>query len=115
AMPLESPEIESLPPTPGLLRRLRTPLIVLGITLAECVAAYLYFPSTSDVSAQAESTIVAEVAQLTVVEPENTAQPEMAEVDLGEFRVTAFEPISNVAMRIEFHVWGTILEADSTR
>ena len=31
---------------------------------------------------------------------------------LGDFSVTAFQPISNTTLRIDFHLFGTVLEDD---
>jgi flagellar FliL protein len=34
------------------------------------------------------------------------------EVNLGEFCVTAFQPVANATLRIEFHLYGTIAQKD---
>ena len=34
--------------------------------------------------------------------------PDQSEVDLGEFRVTAFQPLSNTTVRVDLHVYGTV-------
>ncbi len=37
---------------------------------------------------------------------------DQVEVDLGEFSVTAFQPISNTTLRIDFHLFGTVGKED---
>ncbi|HEX3655522.1 MAG TPA: flagellar basal body-associated FliL family protein [Pirellulales bacterium] len=34
--------------------------------------------------------------------------PEQSEVDLGSFRVTAFQPLSNTTVRVDFYLYGTV-------
>ncbi|HEY5313579.1 MAG TPA: flagellar basal body-associated FliL family protein [Pirellulales bacterium] len=34
--------------------------------------------------------------------------PEQSEVELGAFRVTAFQPLSNTTVRVDFHLYGTV-------
>ena len=38
---------------------------------------------------------------------------ELVEVDLGEFTVTAYQPVSATTLRIDFHLFGTVVTKDA--
>jgi len=90
---------------------------VAGIVLAECIAAYLLLPSQSDVQAWAEEGRQKPTAQSgdeeDTEDTEDYGKP-VAEIDLGEFSVAAYQPVSNTTLRIDFHLWGTVLEKDES-
>ncbi len=50
--------------------------------------------------------IVNEIAEL------DSAIHDQTEVDLGEFTVTAFQPLTNTTTRIDFHLFGTTSAED---
>ncbi|MBN2477108.1 MAG: hypothetical protein JXB62_21045 [Pirellulales bacterium] len=83
------------------------------VIAVECVAAYLYLPTAADTAALAEATL----GTTPTIEkpPEEAEKPkeeqelaDQVEVDLGEFSVTAFQPVSNTTLRIDFHLYGTV-------
>lgn len=41
-------------------------------------------------------------------ETEEAEPPDTLEVDLGEFSVTVYQPVSNSTLRIDFHLFGTV-------
>lgn len=41
-------------------------------------------------------------------EAEEAEPPDTLEVDLGEFSVTVYQPVSNSTLRIDFHLFGTV-------
>ena len=83
-----------------------------SVVVAECLAASFFLPSAEETSALAgmrtdespadDSGIMEELAAMDAEVKNQT------EVDLGEFAVTAFQPLSNTTMRIDFHLYGTI-------
>jgi hypothetical protein len=97
----------------GMRTKVKIAGIVLAIALIECVAAYLYIPSSSD--ATAASTAPKPTVEAPVLAPEEKTdkQTEPQEVKLGEFRVTAYQPLSNTTLRIDFMLYGTIMAKDS--
>jgi flagellar FliL protein len=100
------------PAKKGILGKvLKVGAIVLVVTLVECSAMYLYFPSSTPNNAQAQP------QQEVVVDegPEDGKDKltEQAEVKLGEFRVTAYQPLSNTTLRIDFQLYGTIAASDA--
>ena len=107
---------------------------ILAVVLIEWLVAYFYLPRAAapNQSADAESAEVAEAE----TSPEAPAKPaaaehgahgadhgkaakevvhhgEQEEVDLGEFTVTAYQPVSNSTLFINFHLYGSILHKHS--
>ena len=101
----------------SLLARLQILVVVVAIVLGECLAAYWYLPSPTETAAMAGGTLgISEP-----VEKEEAAEEDFfddselgdqVEVDLGEFSVTSFQPISNTTLRIDFHLFGTVAADD---
>ena len=99
----------------SILAKIKILLVVTAVVVVECLVAYLYLPSASETAALAEATMAA--SSDTHASPDQNGQSEdqeqlvdQVEVDLGEFSVTAFQPISNTALRIDFRLWGTVDE-----
>ncbi|HUT10836.1 MAG TPA: hypothetical protein VMY42_10090 [Thermoguttaceae bacterium] len=90
-------------------------LFLAAVIAAECAAAYWMLPSRSETSAMAEVAvgIQAEADDYAVDETEEAgALIDQVEVDLEEFSVTAFQPVSSTTLRIDFHLWGTVRNDD---
>jgi hypothetical protein len=99
----------------SMLRRLAVALFLVTVVLVECGVAYLYLPSNTETAAMAGP--AAKPAETPSVEKEaapaeEAETPSQAEVDLGEFSVTAFQPTSNSTLRIDFHLFGTVKAGD---
>jgi flagellar FliL protein len=90
--------------------------VLASIVAAECIAASFFLPSAEETAA------IAGMESNDTPEQSNGVMDELAafdaevknqvEVDLGEFTVTAFQPLSNTTMRIDFHLYGTISKDD---
>jgi len=83
---------------------------VIGTTIAvEVLLAYMFIPSAEQVAAAAQAQVDREMA-----EEKEAAEEEVAgkEVDLTSFALMAPQPNSNITLRIDFHLWGTVLEED---
>ena len=116
----ESPPIEDttepLDETPGggraPLGKIKLLLMVLAVVLVECVIAYLWLPDVteSEARAAAESPDVAESLTSELAEEEEVTQ---IEVDMGDYSVTAYQPVSSTTLRIDFHLYATVGEEDS--
>lgn len=102
----------------AMLSRARIGLFLGGVVLAECLLAYILLPSTSDVQALAESRLAAQPDELFDVADEPRAYEEntqpVQEVDLGKFTITAYQPVENTTLRIDFHLFATVLEEDQS-
>jgi flagellar FliL protein len=88
-----------------------------GVALIECAAAYVLMPSGDDVSQWAQNRDQQPAAML----PEDDEEPApdfsnegkpAVEVELGEYGVTAYQPVSNTTLRIDFRLFGTVLDGD---
>lgn len=86
---------------------------VLVVVLAECAVAVLVFPSADDTTAMTQAMLA--------TKPDQTSQPpappdavkpdekEEKEVDLGEYDVSSYQPLSDTTLRISVHLYGTVL------
>jgi len=92
----------------GLIPRLKVLAFVLAVVALECGAAYVFIPSPSDIEALAAARQTYEPLEEAedVVEDASTE----AEVDLGDFSVTAYQRSSNTTLRIDFKLYGTVEE-----
>lgn len=108
-------------PTPargGLSSKIKALAVVGLIVLAQCGAAIFLLPSAEQTAAMAQSQRVVEQATATeeTVEQEIVVEDgkPMQEIDLGDFSVSAYQPLSNTTLRIDFHLYGTVAEEDLT-
>lgn len=82
--------------------------IVIGI---ECAVAFYVFPSAEDVAtlANAQHAGKAEPGHDSPLAAELLDIKGRQEIDLGEFTVTAYQPLSNTTLRIDFKLFGVVL------
>jgi flagellar FliL protein len=95
----------------SLVSRLYVVAFLTLVVVIECVIAYLCIPGPSQTAAMAGVAVEPDPGAEAAVWPEqgNEETPkDLEEVDLGEFTVTAFQPISNTTLRIDFHMYGTV-------
>jgi flagellar FliL protein len=87
--------------------------VLVGVViLCECMFAYLLIPSRSDLekwsAAKAEKEAAADHGSK---EHKHEGKPE-TEVDLGKYNVVVHHPASNVTLRVNFHLIGTVGEEE---
>ena len=89
-------------------------LFVVAVVAVECLIAYLWLPSASDAAALSGEMIEGQASLAAIAEDQQDQEElvEELEIDLGEFNVTAFQPISNTTLRIDFHLFATVAVAD---
>ncbi|MGD0516624.1 MAG: hypothetical protein ABSA26_03740 [Thermoguttaceae bacterium] len=112
--PNENPQAEEQTPAAATktnpFGKIKIVFFVALIIAAECAVAYWYLPRTAETAAMAGSTLEnkgdAKTATKKDAEKEQNAE---VEVDLGEFNVTAYQPTSNTTLRIDFHLYGTVV------
>ncbi len=103
-------------PRSGGLGKVKAAVFVAVVIGLECAAAYFLVPSSSETAEIAGATLGIDpetgkvVAQQEQPEDEETAN--QVEVPLGDFSVTAFQPVSNSTLRIDFQLYGTIALED---
>ena len=95
----------------ALLPKITMLAVVLAVMTVECLAAYLYIPSADELATAAGASMAAESPPAPVVE-EATPKPALNEVDMGEYRIMAVQPLTNTNLRIDFKLYGMVTEAD---
>ncbi|MEX0936800.1 MAG: flagellar basal body-associated FliL family protein [Pirellulales bacterium] len=93
--------------------RIKVVGFLLVVIAVECALAAMFIPSATETEAMAQAMLApeAEGDRLPVEPLALAAEPELEkiEVDLGEFHVASFQPLSNTTLQIDFHLYGTIL------
>ncbi|HEX5103354.1 MAG TPA: hypothetical protein VFV87_06065 [Pirellulaceae bacterium] len=95
-------------------------VLVSVVILTECLFAYLLIPSTADIDAWAKAQ---ESGKTEAGEHGEHGEPgeegnvgehgkHEEEVDLGKFNVVVHHPSSQVTLRVNFHLIGTVAEDD---
>lgn len=105
--PAEAPGKSSLP------ARLKVLLFVAAVIIVECLLAYLFLPNAEKSAAMAYAAIEpgsqSELIDKNVAsEDDEKDMIDQIEVDLGEFSVTSYQPVSATTLRIDFHLYGTV-------
>jgi flagellar FliL protein len=101
----------------SILSKLYLALFVGAVIGVECLVAYLYIPTPAQTAAAAGILPDADPqANASADATPQAADPmeDQLEVDLGQFHVISFQPVSNTTLRIDFHVFGTIDPDDKT-
>ncbi len=110
----DAPEMEP-ESGPSMISKISIPLFVVGVVAVECVVAYALLPDASQTQIMVEKVINEsenETDQTSGEDGELTEDDLLnhVEIELGDFDVTAFQPISQTTMRITFQLYGTIHE-----
>lgn len=100
------------------MAKIKVLAFIVVVIAVECLVAYLYLPSAAETAAMAgAAAATSEQADASKVEDASADQSpavQQAEVDLGEFSVTAYQPVSNTTLRIDFHLYGTVAAEDES-
>ena len=109
----EETEQEAASGRPTLLGKASVALLLLAVVFAECMAAYFFVPAPAETAAMVGATIPEEPdGQTDPLDQVEGAMKEQVEVDLGNFHVTAYQPLSNSTLRLDFHLYGTVIKDD---
>jgi flagellar FliL protein len=98
-----------------IFTRLAVLAFLVVVIVVECLAASMYLPSAGDAEAvaTAASTLKEPPKEEVASKPaEDVEHGEQIEVDLEEFSVTAFQPATSTSLRIDFHLYGTVLKEE---
>ena len=92
-----------------MLKPIIVGVIVSVVILSECLFAWMLIPSRTDLE-KWSATKVAKDAAAGHAEKEHKREgkPE-TEIDLGKYNVVVHHPASNVTLRVNFHLIGTVL------
>jgi flagellar FliL protein len=113
----ESGAGDDLPaPVPSRKARLKAVGVVAATVVVECTIAYLFLPSTARTAEMVQQTLVEQPQRPPQTELETAADKEelvdQVEIDLGQFSIVSFQPISDSTLRIGFHLYGTVAVED---
>ena len=87
--------------------------LVAVVILTECLFAYLLIPSRGDLEKWSVEKAAKEAKTgHNTQDRKHEGKPE-SEVDLGKYNVVVHHPASNVTLRVNFHLIGTVLGDDS--
>jgi flagellar FliL protein len=93
-------------------------LIIAGfvgmVILVECLAAYFLIPSSADVEAQVKARAEEKLKEEEKHDEHGESHATTLEVELGKYNITVHRPASDVTLRINFLLIGTIDEHDLT-
>lgn len=100
----------------GLIGKIKIAAFLLVVIAVECAAAYMFIPSANDTAAMAQALIAAangedEIEDEFAADEEDQEIPRI-EVDMGEFSITSYQPVTNTTLRIDFHLYATVLETE---
>ena len=101
-------------PTGGTLFGKLVVVVFMGtVILAECLLAYFWIPSADEVATEVEAKMTEKLHQQLDSPLADESEP-VVEFDLGDYSIPAHQPQSNTTLRIDFHLYGTVLEENST-
>ncbi len=114
--PTDSPPTDTKPQARSgrLVGAALTIACVLVVVLVECAIAMFLFPSAEDtremaLAMQAESKPAPIVGSAQMdIEEEQDEGAEKKEVELGDFEVSAYQPLSSTTLRINVHLFGLV-------
>jgi len=81
--------------------------LVAFVILTECAMAWMLIPSRGDLEKWSSEKAAKEAAAGHEKEHKHEGKPEV-EVDLGKYNVVVHHPASNVTLRVNFHLIGTV-------
>jgi len=111
--PPEATTTEPAPAAAGRATYIKAAVVVAGIVLLECIAAYLLIPSSEQATAMAELAVQNDPPELAEPEAEAAAEDEaMVEVDLESFHVSSYQPATNTTLRIDLHLFVVVNQED---
>ena len=91
-----------------MMKTIIVAVIVAVVILAECMFAYVLIPSRGDLEKWSAEKAAKEAASgHAAQEHKHEGKPE-TEVDLGKYNVVVHHPASNVTLRVNFHLIGTV-------
>jgi flagellar FliL protein len=91
-----------------MLKPIIVSVVVALVILAECFFAYLLIPSRTDLEKWSATKVAKEAAEGHAAQEHKHAGKSETEVDLGKYNVVVHHPASNVTLRVNFHLIGTV-------
>lgn len=86
-----------------------------GVVAVECLLAYFFIPSADEVAAIAEQNMAKKLPVHIETEEHEAAHDEhLEEIDLGKYAITAPQRNTHTALRVDFHLVGTVKTEDAS-
>jgi hypothetical protein len=82
--------------------------LVAVVILAECMFAYMLIPSRGELEKWSAAKAAKEAASGHAAQDHKSEGKPETEVDLGKYNVIVHHPASNVTLRVNFHLIGTV-------
>jgi len=103
----------------GLVGKLLIAGFMGAVVAVECLLAYMFIPSADQVAALAEQNMTKKLpstlAEAGLASSHGHGHDESTvEIDLGEYTITVSQPSAGTALRVDFHLAGTVLEEEET-
>ena len=83
-------------------------VVVAAVILVECALAFVLIPSRADLEKWSAEKAAKEAAAGHAAQDHKHEGKPAAEVDLGKYNVVVHHPASNVTLRVNFHLIGTV-------
>ena len=88
------------------------------VVVVECLLAFVFIPSAEEVAALAEEKMIKKLPATVglddlVVQDGKAAAA--VEVELGEYTITVSQANSNLSLRVDFQLYGTVLEKEKSQ
>ena len=100
----------------SLFAKIKILLFVVLVVVVECVAAFMVLPDATQARAMVQGPIgINPDGEVPLPQDAEAADEELVnqvELDLEQFTVTAYHPVSNTTMRIDFLLYGMVGEED---
>ena len=99
----------------GLAGRLAIGGFVGGVIAVECLLAYLLIPTPEKVAALAQKNLEKKLPATLAGEDDSHGGKEAkatVEIDLGEYNITVSQPDASTTLRVDFKLYGTVLEGN---
>ena len=87
-------------------------VLVAVVVLTECLFAYLLIPSRSDLEKWSAAKAAKEAESGEAAQEHKREGKAESEIDLGKYNVVVHHPASNVTLRVNFHLIGTVLNEE---
>src|SRR3954464_11808244 len=98
-----------------MMKTLAVAGIVSAVILVECLAAYFLIPSSAQIEASAKAHAEEKHKEEGHAEEEpGESHATSVEVELGKYNITVHRPASDVTLRVNFMLIGTVDEHDHT-
>jgi hypothetical protein len=95
------------------MKTLIVAVLVSVVILTECLFAYVLIPSRSDLEKWSVAKAAKDAGSGNAGQEHKSEGKPETEVDLGKYNVIVHHPASNVTLRVNFHLVGTVVADES--